>query len=542
MHSQRTRSHAEPRSLNMKNSRRVWLRRGALAIVVLLALAVAASFFIDEPLRRVIVRQMNASLKGYTATIRAVSFHPIGLSLTLHDLAFIQDKHPEPPVFVARRLDASVQWRALLHGRVVADFVLTDPTLHVNRPQLLAEAADPTPVKDHGWQEAFQAIYPLKINRVHVTNGAVTYVDEGPFEPLEITQLSLTAENIRNIRSKERTYPSDVRLEAVIFKTGRVTVDGHADFLAVPIPGLQGDVVLERVDLNYFKPVLSHGNVSIQGGTLSAAGAFEYGPTVRVADLKQATISNVKVEYVSTARTAGTPAKVTKETVRAVERANNAPDLHLRARSVQIVDSRVGFQNKQADPPYRVFVDVARLHVENFTNQRTEGAMTATATGRFMGNGPTQAVAHFRPEVHGPDFDMKVTIDATDLTTMNDMLRAHGKFDVVSGVFSFYSELKVKNGQIQGYVKPLFKDVQAYDPAQDRHKSATRKVYEKLVTGVSKLMKNAPRKEVATEVDISGPVENPSGNTLQAIVKLIQNAFFKAILPGFEREVRRPSE
>ena len=55
-------------------------------------------------------------------------------------------------------------------------------------------------------------------------------------------------------------------------------------------------------------------------------------------------------------------------------------------------------------------------------------------------------------------------------------------------------------------------------------------------------MKNDPRKEVATEVDISGPVENPSGSTLQAIVKLIQNAFFRAILPGFEREVRRPSE
>ena len=98
----------------------------------------------------------------------------------------------------------------------------------------------------------------------------------------------------------------------------------------------------------------------------------------------------------------------------------------------------------------------------------------------------------------------------------------------------------MKKGQIRGYVKPLFKDVQAYDPAQDRDKSTVKKVYEKLVTGVSKLMKNVPRKEVATEVDISGPVGNPDGSTLQAIVNLIQNAFFKAILPGFDREVRRP--
>ena len=59
----------------------------------------------------------------------------------------------------------------------------------------------------------------------------------------------------------------------------------------------------------------------------------------------------------------------------------------------------------------------------------------------------------------------------------------------------------------------------------------------KLVTGVSKLMKNEPRKEVATEVDVSGPLQNPKGSTPQAIVKLIQNAFIKAILPGFDRGV-----
>ena len=30
---------------------------------------------------------------------------------------------------------------------------------------------------------------------------------------------------------------------------------------------------------------------------------------------------------------------------------------------------------------------------------------------------------------------MRVAIDSTNLTTMNDMLRAHGKFDVVAGEF-----------------------------------------------------------------------------------------------------------
>jgi hypothetical protein len=521
---------------------RRWLRVAGIALVVLVALAVTASFFIDEPLRRVVVRQMNQQLKGYTAEIGKLSFHPIGLSLTLHDLKFLQEAHPDPPVFHAPRLDASVQWKALLRGRLVANFALAEPAIYVNLQQLRAEAKDPTPVKDHGWQEAFEAIYPLKINEVRVTNGRVTYVDEGPFEPLEINEINLTAQNIRNIRSKDRTYPSDVHLDAVVFKNGRVSLDGHADFLAVPIPGVQGDVKLENVALDYFKPVLNRGSVAIQGGILSAAGAFEYGPTVRMADLKEATVSGMKIEYVQTPQAAAekVPEKAARKPVEAAKEANNAPGLLLRAGRVQLVDSRVGFFNKRTTPNYRAFIDVARLQLENFTNQRTEGQMTATLDGRFMGTGPSKATAHFRPEVDGPDFDMKLAIEATDLRTMNDMLRAHGKFDVVAGVFSFYSELAVKNAQIRGWVKPIFKDVQAYDPAQDRDKSAMKKLYEKVVTGVAKVMKNVPRKEVATEIDISGRLDKPQTSTFQAIVNLIQNAFIKAILPGFDREVRHP--
>jgi hypothetical protein len=131
-----------------------------------------------------------------------------------------------------------------------------------------------------------------------------------------------------------------------------------------------------------------------------------------------------------------------------------------------------------------------------------------------------------------------VQIEDTDLRTMNDALRAYGKFDVTGGVFSFYSEIGVKNRQVTGYVKPLFKDIRAFDPEQDRNKSTGRKLYEHMISGVSKVLKNIPRKEVATRVDLSGPLDQPQTSTVQAIVKLVQNAFFKAILPGFEREAK----
>ena len=154
--------------------------------------------------------------------------------------------------------------------------------------------------------------------------------------------------------------------------------------------------------------------------------------------------------------------------------------------------------------------------------------MTRSVTGSFLAN----------PK--GPDFDADIRIENTDMTKMNPLLRAHGGFDVVSGVFSFYSEIKLKDGYVNGYVKPLFKDLVAYSADQDRDKSLVQKVKERVVNVVGKVMKNQPRKEVATKVDISGPVENPQYSTLQIIARIVQNTFFKAILPGFESSPKSP--
>jgi hypothetical protein len=74
---------------------------------------------------------------------------------------------------------------------------------------------------------------------------------------------------------------------------------------------------------------------------------------------------------------------------------------------------------------------------------------------------------------------------------------------------------------------------------QDREKSVLRKVYEGVVGGVSRVRQNRPRDEVATRIEISGRVDNPNAGIIETIVGLVQNAFFKAILPGFEARLHR---
>jgi len=515
-------------------------RRGKQVLAglgILVALLVIASFFVDEPIRRAIESQMNQRLKGYTAHIEKLSFHPIGGSLTLYNLVFIQDAHPEPPVLRVPRLDASVQWKALIFGRVVANFRFQEPELYADRTHVEKEAKDPTPLTQHGWQEAFEAIYPLKINEVKIVDGRVTYVDDGPYKPLTLRRVNVVAENIRNVRSRDRVYPSELRVDAQVFEAGKLSIDGNADFLAEPHLGVRAAVDLEGIELDYFRPITNRQNISVQRGTLAAKGRVEYASTIKMVDLEQAVIRDIRIDYIHTPSKTGAPKAAVVKTERTARQATQREDLIVRVRDFRVLHADVGLVNKTVTPEVRIFLGDADMRVSNVSNRLSEGIGKIDIRGKFMGSGATQVVANFRPDEKGPDFDAEIKIENTDMRAMNDLLRAYGKFDVVSGEFSFYSELHVKNGYLNGYLKPLFKGVKAYDPEKDRDKRFTQKLWERMINVVSKVMKNVPRKEVATKVDISGPLESAHGSTWQAVGNLIRNAFFKAILPGFEGEV-----
>lgn len=132
-------------------------------------------------------------------------------------------------------------------------------------------------------------------------------------------------------------------------------------------------------------------------------------------------------------------------------------------------------------------------------------------------------------------------IEEVDVTLLNDLFRAYGRFDTAFGRFYLYSELEAKKGVVTGYVKPLFKDLKIYDKQQDRSKSLTRKIYEHIVGDVAKILQNRSRQEVATKAEVLGRIDSPEVGTVVAVIRLVQNAFFTAILPGFDLEASRAS-
>jgi len=521
----------------LRGARRHWMAIG-IPIAILLIIAYTIAFLIDEPLRRYTEAKMNHALKGYTARIGKLDFHPLGYSLDLWEVVVTQDAHPDPAVLRIARLSASVHWRALLSGRLVGDIELEKPTVYLNLPQARKEIADPTPVKERGWQDALEAVYPLKIDHFEIRDGDITYVDQGPFKPLRIRNLELVATNIRN-RQGKRPYPSDVRLSVLVFESGRLSADGQANFLAEPNPTFRGDVELATIELDYFRPITNRYNLWVDKGVLSAGGHVEYGQETRTVALTQATIDGIHVDYVHTAPTAGAERETRQKAAAAAKEASNAPDLLVRINELHLTKSTVGFVNKATTPPYRVFLSDTDGALTNLSNQQIEGTAVAKLKGAFMGSGTATAEATFKADKSGPSFDIGVRVEEVDVTKLNDLFRAYGRFDSAAGRFYLYSELDAKDGVVRGYIKPLFKDLKIYDKQQDKSKPLARKMYERVVSGVAKLLKNRARDEVATKAEVLGRIDNPKVGTVVAVIGLVQNAFFKAILPGFDLEAAR---
>ncbi|HEY3571931.1 MAG TPA: DUF748 domain-containing protein [Thermoanaerobaculia bacterium] len=512
-------------------------RRGLLwiilaAAVVLLAVFIAHHF--DEYLRRTLETKINQRLHGYTVSLGHAHVSPFGLSLTLRDAVIRQNANPNPPVADIPRLKASVEWREILSGHLVADAVFDRPRVHIDLPQLQQEAKDPVKMKDRGWQQAFESIYPLKFNQIQVREGDLVYIDAGPQKPLHISRWNATASNIRNIHSRDRVYPSAIQTDGVVFDTGHAFVNGNADFLAEPYPGVHVLYRVENVPLSRLRPIIQKANMTVSGGALSSRGEVEYGPRHREARIADVTVRGLHLDYTHTTATAPAEKERGKEVVRVAK--NPEPAMQVEIERLRVVDGTLGLITPAKDQRIRVYLGNANLDVTNVSSGFRRGPAKATLTSNFNGGGSVHGSATFRNPAQGPDFNLHVAVEGASLPSINDLLRAYGKFDVAKGTFSVYSEVTVHNGRIDGYVKPLFKDVQVYSPQQDKDKPVLKKLYEKIVGGVSHILENHPREQVATVADISGPISQPHTSTWDVIVNLVSNAFVKAILPGFERE------
>jgi hypothetical protein len=510
-----------------------WIVGGS--VLALLVVVYLVAFLADEPLRRLVEREINARLTGYTMRIGRLEVHPIPASLGLRDVVVLQHPDLERPIIRMPRLSVRLHRGALLRGRVAAAVELDSPAADVDRSRLTRALDGPIPLNERGRREVRQGLQAGRLEGLVVRNGSLTYEETDRSRPLTLSRIEVVVTEIGETSSAAEVYPSRVRITAAASDDGWFQMDGGAAFLGMAHPGVKASVALDRIELNSFAPLAARYGLTVSAGTVRAAGQVEYAPHIKIVDLQDLRIDGLKADYAYRQRAARSVEGAARAAAEGAREVMNRPGVLLKARRLGVHGATVGFVNEQVTPRYRVFLADTTLVFENFTNQFTEGTAVAQLTGRFMDSGALTISAAFRSETSGADLDVSARLEDTDLRTMNDLLRAHAKVDLVSGTFSMFTEARVMNGRVEGYVKPLFRDLRLYGARQDEEKSLGQKLKERAADVVAKVLRNRPRQEVATIVPLAGPLENPRANTWEALINLLRNAFDQAILPGFER-------
>lgn len=450
--------------------------------------------------------------------------------------------HPDPPVIDMPRARAELTWSGLLHGTLVGAIAMDHPTVRLTRSQATpvardAKAKTPSIEEQQTWQDTVLSFMPVTMS-IALNDADVSYIEEKGTPPLHLSHMNLYTGPVRNIRSEHGQYPTDISLDGAVNEDGTLRAQGHLDVFAKPHPSVKLDIRVDNFDLGRLLPLTSRYHIRLYQGHLSTDGSVEYAPWTKLVQLRDLTVDHAFVNYVYEPQ-APKPEKhgAKKGAEKATDMARQ-PETIIQIERVKAIESEFGVVHAGVDPPYRAFFNRLSVEAKNFSNRIKDRTAEVTVKGAFMGTGMLEARGMFRPDTNAPDFDISVRLNGVQARMLNDVLHAHGNIDVADGELSVYSQIKVKQGRIRGYVKPLIRRLNVYDRDQDRGKGALHTLYEGALDVATAALENDERDEVGTKVEVKGDVRQAQIDTWQATSSLIRNAFVEIVLPTFERPIR----
>ncbi len=206
---------------------------------------------------------------------------------------------------------------------------------------------------------------------------------------------------------------------------------------------------------------------------------------------------------------------------------------------IRVHNGMVHFYNFTSEPPVDLQANDVNGYVLNMSNVADDSKRAASysITANLFDASEIESQGQFDSLNPLEDFNSQMKVSNVELTNLNEFFQAYLNFDVASGDGSFVMELDSSQGQLVGYAKPLFKDVDIFKWEQDveaQRDNPLRLLWESIAGGLQSLLKNQSEDQFATRIEIRGEIGNPETSTWQAIKGILANAFIEAYRPVYE--------
>lgn len=196
---------------------------------------------------------------------------------------------------------------------------------------------------------------------------------------------------------------------------------------------------------------------------------------------------------------------------------------------VTIQDGKISYKDFSASPD--VNIDIHNLNGElrnlrNVDDKKKPLPASIDVTGTSVGKGKLALKGDLNVLTDPLDMDIDFKLEKADLTAFNSYMHDFALLDFKKGELSIYSNLVVKKGHLTGYIKPLATNVHVIN--LKKADNPLQAAWQVVAAFVIEIFTNQSKDQFATQIPLSGNINNPETSTWPAIVAIVRNAFIGA--------------
>lgn len=205
-------------------------------------------------------------------------------------------------------------------------------------------------------------------------------------------------------------------------------------------------------------------------------------------------------------------------------------------------DGEVRFRDFSTDPAVDAYISDLYVEVLDLSNVRDEEGeprwAELEAAGRPFGTGELEL--RIRLDLLGaqPTFELDAAIRKVQATDLNDALAAYADVDAEAGTLSIFAEFAAHDGQFEGYVKPVFDDLELVRWNEFSHPAEALSAFRDALVGLgTEIFENQVKGRLATKIPMEGEFGTADIDVWSAVGSLLHNSFVQALLPAIDSSV-----
>ncbi|MCL6258411.1 DUF748 domain-containing protein [Aquiflexum sp. TKW24L] len=244
------------------------MKKRYIVLITILGLLVIIRLMLPYIAKQQINKAL-ANIEGYHGSINDLSMSLYKGAFNIGDLVIYEEasEDPETPFIILPILDFSIDWRALLKGRFVAEIEMD--SLEVNLTVLKEEEKKNEP--RIRFAEQLQEFNPVQINNLKITNAKISYLDPtvDPKVDVYFDGFNLIGENLSNVEDEEKVLPGYIKIDSKAMGEGSMVMEMHVNILK-EIPDFDLNLAFEEIDLVKFNSFMeAYANLELKSGILS---------------------------------------------------------------------------------------------------------------------------------------------------------------------------------------------------------------------------------------------------------------------------------